>query len=80
MLVFPEVGFRIPSRSASASGLGAGDALAAGVIYGILHGEDVQGVANIGYLLADFASNRIDARSGLPDQETLRAALKGTVL
>lgn len=52
-------------------GLGAGDALAAGIIYGVLKGLPLQEVADVACVLAAYISSAEDARSAVPDEASL---------
>lgn len=51
---------------------GAGDALAAGFLYGILEGEDIETCTDLGFIMSREASKKFGARSNLPDQFLLR--------
>jgi sugar/nucleoside kinase (ribokinase family) len=51
---------------------GAGDALAAGFLYGILEGEDIETCTDFGFIMSREASKKFGARSNLPDQFLLR--------
>jgi ribokinase len=53
---------------------GAGDALAAGVLFGILSGCDVYQCTDLGFELAMRASGAFGARVALPTREDLRSA------
>ncbi|GJD66713.1 PfkB family carbohydrate kinase [Methylobacterium frigidaeris] len=65
-VITPEPAENLPLENFSASfQLGAGDALAAGVIFAVIAGLSPQAAANSGYLFATFASTSVDARTGL---------------
>ena len=56
---------------------GAGDAIAAGFLYGLLKGkENIRSYANIAFVLATYVSTKFGARSGLIDSNTLDRALE----
>jgi ribokinase len=56
---------------------GAGDAIAAGFLYGLLKGkENIKSYANIGFVLATYVSTRFGARPGLIDSDALGRALE----
>ncbi|MUG96987.1 CHAT domain-containing protein [Scytonema sp. UIC 10036] len=59
---------------------GAGDALAAGFLYGILEGEDIETCADFGFIMSREASKKFGARSNLPDQYLLRDYLSQKVI
>jgi len=46
--------------------IGAGDAFAAGFIYGLLHGKELKECGHLGDVLARFSITKIGARAGLP--------------
>ncbi|HBB34240.1 MAG TPA: hypothetical protein DDZ80_05325 [Cyanobacteria bacterium UBA8803] len=52
---------------------GTGDALAAGFLYGILEGEEIETCADFGFITSREVSQQLGARSNLPDQDLLRA-------
>ncbi len=55
---------------------GAGDAVAAGFLYGLLKGkEGIRTFANIAFILATYVSTKFGARSGLIDGNTLERNL-----
>ena len=45
---------------------GAGDAFAAGYLFGMVNGKSVEACGQIGHLVAQFAISRMGARQGLP--------------
>lgn len=56
---------------------GAGDAIAAGFLYGLLkERESIRDYANIAFILATYVSTRFGARPGLIDGDTLEKALE----
>lgn len=55
---------------------GAGDAFAAGVLYGRLRGESWRTCGELGYALAQCAVARLGARTGLPTRQELAAAYR----
>lgn len=55
---------------------GAGDAFAAGFIYGYLMEKPAEECAMLGDLTAGFSITKIGARTGLPDRKELEAAFK----
>lgn len=57
---------------------GAGDALAAGFLYGILEGEDIETCADFGFIMSREASKKFGARSNLPNEHLLRDYLSQT--
>lgn len=68
--------YRIESLFAARGGLettGAGDAFAAGVIYGRLNGEGWEQSGRLGYLMAQACISQVGARAGLPSLEELAA-------
>jgi ribokinase len=50
---------------------GAGDAFAAGFIYGLLRGKSLEECGRIGDIVAQFCISKIGAREGLPTQKKL---------
>jgi sugar/nucleoside kinase (ribokinase family) len=50
---------------------GAGDALAAGMLFGLLRGAEPGEAANFAYVMALSASSGVGARSGLPDKSSV---------
>lgn len=54
---------------------GAGDAFAAGFLYGILTEQSLRTCAELGNLLASFCIGSMGAREGLPDRERLESFL-----
>lgn len=54
---------------------GTGDALAAGFLYGILEGKDIEICTDFGFIVSREASKRIGARSSLLDQNSLKGYL-----
>jgi ribokinase len=50
---------------------GTGDALAAGVLYGLLQGNVLYECADSGFIMANLAASGIGAREGLPTKNTL---------
>ena len=52
---------------------GAGDAFAAGFLYGLIYGHDVETCARIGGIMARFAIAELGARTRLPTAEQLAA-------
>jgi adenosine kinase len=54
-------------------GTGAGDAFAAGFLWGHLSGEPLVRCASLGHVTAGFCLERIGCRAGLPTQEELLA-------
>jgi len=53
---------------------GAGDAFAAGFIYGLLKGKDLRECGQLGDIVARFAISQTGAREGLPTQKQLALA------
>lgn len=70
-----------PSASPSArlEATGAGDAFAAGFIFGLLKGKKLDDCGRLGDTLARFALSKIGAREGLPTLPALREALRGII-
>ncbi|MBI4302144.1 MAG: carbohydrate kinase family protein [Chloroflexi bacterium] len=61
---------RVPSISEKAKETtGAGDAFAAGFLYGFVKDKDPEDCGFLGHLLASYAINEIGARAGLPTLE-----------
>lgn len=54
---------------------GTGDALAAGFLYGILEGKDIEICTDFGFIMSREVSQRLGARSNLPDENSLRGYL-----
>ena len=54
---------------------GTGDALAAGFLYGILEGENIETCTDFGFIISREVSQRLGARSNLPDENSLRGYL-----
>ena len=52
---------------------GAGDAMAAGLHFGLLHGSSLRECADLSYLLATMVSGRVGARDGQPTADQLRS-------
>lgn len=57
---------------------GTGDALAAGFLYGILEGEDIEKCAQIGFIMATQVSTSLGARQNFPDETSLREILNNS--
>jgi len=53
---------------------GAGDAYAAGLLYGLLMGKDLRESARLGHLVASLCISQMGARAGLPSREELKQA------
>ena len=51
---------------------GAGDAFAAGFLYGFLHGRDLEECGYLGDIVAGFSLTKVGARAGLPSVSELR--------
>lgn len=51
---------------------GAGDAFAAGFLYGFLHGENLEKSGYFGDLVASFSLTKVGGRAGLPSTSELR--------
>ena len=51
--------------------IGAGDAFAAGFLFGLLQGKGLEDCGNIGSVMARFSITEIGARQGLPDLKSL---------
>jgi sugar/nucleoside kinase (ribokinase family) len=66
-------GVRIRGRAEDSTGMG--DAVAAGVMLGLLEGASLEKCANMAFAIAEFASRKLGARSGLPSARQLRAAI-----
>jgi len=62
-----------PVSVAAEDTTGAGDAFAAGFLYGLLQGRDMETCARIGGIMARFAIARMGARPGLPTADQLAA-------
>jgi sugar/nucleoside kinase (ribokinase family) len=45
---------------------GAGDALAAGVLFGLLRGDDLDSCADYGFQMANLVAEKLGGRPGLP--------------
>jgi ribokinase len=56
--------------------IGAGDAFAAGFLYGFLSGKDIGECGYLGDLVANFSVTRTGARAGLPSIQQLRQSYK----
>lgn len=54
---------------------GTGDALAAGFLYGILEGKDIETYTDFGFIMSREVSQKLGARSALPDENSLRGYL-----
>ena len=65
-----------PKRSQQGDTVGAGDAFAAGFLFGLLQGKGIQECGNLGQLMARLSLARIGARAGLPSLEQLRLGYK----
>jgi ribokinase len=57
--------------AASTDTTGAGDAFAAGFIYGLLKGKELEECGRLGDIVAGFCISKIGAREGLPTQDEL---------
>jgi len=53
---------------------GAGDAMAAGILFSLLNGYDAQDAVDLAYVMAVSASTKVGARNGLPNRGDLREA------
>ena len=51
--------------------IGAGDAFAAGFLFGLLQGKGLKECGNIGSVMARFSITKVGARQGLPDLDNL---------
>ena len=58
-------------EGAVVDGTGAGDAFAAGFLWGYLAGEPLLGCASLGHVEAGFCLERMGCRAGLPTREAL---------
>ena len=58
---------------------GAGDAFAAGFLFGLLKGKKLEDCGRLGDTLAHFAMGRIGAREGLPTLPVLKETLPGII-
>ena len=58
---------------------GAGDAFAAGFLYGLLHGKNITECGKIGNLVASFCIREYGCRKGLPYKEALQPFLCGAL-
>jgi ribokinase len=78
----PEASVRPSPRFLSPSNVvkdttGAGDALAAGVLFGLLEGVGLARCADLGFEMAICASSAVGARPGLPTREELLRGISG---
>jgi len=64
---------RPTNESAVVDGTGAGDAFAAGFLWGYLAGEPLLRCASLGHVAAGFCLERLGCRAGLPTREALLA-------
>lgn len=69
-VVTPKNRFDIPPQHTHVvDTTGAGDALAAGFLYGLLHGFHVETSAKIGTMVASYSISAIGGRDGIPSKE-----------
>jgi len=58
--------------------IGAGDAFAAGFLFGLLRGKGLKECGNIGSVMARFSITKVGARQGLPDLNSLKRQYRQT--
>jgi ribokinase len=70
-VIRPEARASNPVSAKPKDATGAGDAIAAGVLFGLLNGKDLNHGADLAFVMAISASQEVGARSGLPNRNQL---------